>query len=311
MAEAALPLPSEFEWAGPPPRSRLHGLAKFVRREPLGTAGAVLILLIVVAALFAPLLSTDDPRQFSGDVLESPSSSHFFGTTREGKDVYSRVMYGARLAHKVGVATVLISIIGGTAFALAAGFFGGVVDWILSRIAEVLITFPPILFALTIRTSFKDDIPENVPGISQGELLVILAIVVLYTPLIFRLMRGAVLEQRGQLYVESARVTGATGLRIMVRHILPNLTGIVIIVSTTSLPAAILLESSLGFLGVGVAVGTPSWGADLSGSARSFFVQAPWIAIFPGAALAITVLAFNLLGDSLRDTLDPRLRGKI
>lgn len=297
-------------YEAPPKRSRLAFISNFVRKEPLGTAGAVLIIIIVLAAIFAPVVATHNPQEFSANVLQSPSSEHFFGTTREGKDVYSRVIYGARVSLKVGIATVLISITGGTILALAAGFLGGAVDWVLSRMAEILIAFPPILFALTLRTSFGKDLPD-LPGISRGELLVIIAICVIYTPLIFRIMRGAVLEQRGSQYVESARVTGASEVRIMGRHILPNLAGLMIIVSTTSLPAAILTEAGLSFLGVGVEVGTPSWGADLSGNARSFFVRAPWMAIFPGLALSIAVLAFNLFGDSLRDTLDPRLRGKI
>lgn len=310
MTQAAAANTTGFEYL-PPTRSRTRWIRNFIRREPLGTIGAVLILIIVLAAVSAPLVTTDNPQAFSADVLKSPSTDHFFGTTREGKDVYSRVVYGARVSLKVGVATVVISLLGGTALALVAGFLGGAVDWILSRLAEILITFPAILFALTIRTSFGKDIPENLPGISRGELLVIIAICVVFTPVIFRVMRGAVLEQRNALYIESARVLGASQMRIMVRHILPNLAGLMIILTSTTLPAAILLESGLSFLGVGVEVGTPSWGADLSGSARSFFARAPWIAVFPGLALSIAVLAFNLLGDSLRDTLDPRLRGKI
>jgi peptide/nickel transport system permease protein len=297
-------------YALPPAASRWRWVRNFIRREPLGTIGAILILLIVFAAIFAPLITWHDPQAFSSDILLNPSWDHPFGTTREGKDVYSRVIYGARVSLKVGVATVLFSIVGGTVLALIAGFLGGAVDWVLSRFAEILIAFPPILFALTLKTSFGDDIPD-LPFVSKGELTVIIAIVVIYTPVIFRILRGSVLEQRGAQYVESARVVGANEIRIMGKHILPNLAGLMIIVTTTSLPAAILAESGLSFLGVGVEVGTPSWGADLSGNARSFFVQAPWIAIFPGLALSITVLAFNLLGDSLRDTLDPRLRGKL
>ncbi len=310
MTQEAAKLPANFEYVAPP-RSWTSSLRRFGRREPLGVVGALLIVLVAFLAIGAPLVATHNPQSFSGDVLLSPSTDHFFGTTREGKDVYSRVVYGSRVSLKVGLATVLISLLGGTVLALLAGFLGGAVDWLLSRLAEILLTFPPILFALTLRTSFRGAVPDNVPGISAGELLVIIAICAIFTPAIFRVMRGAVLEQRNALYVESARVVGATQVRIMARHILPNLTGLMIILSSTTLPAAILLESGLSFLGVGVEVGTPSWGADLSGSARSFFVRAPWIAIFPGLALSIAVLAFNLLGDSMRDSMDPRLRGKI
>lgn len=292
-----------------PPRRRFAWLRNFVRSQPLGTAGAVVVAIMVFGAVAAPILRTTDPQAFSADILKAPSTEHFFGTNREGKDMWSRVLYGGRVSLKVGVATVLFSVLGGTVLALAAGFLGGVVDFAFGRIADVLIAFPPILFALTLRTSIGTDIP-NTPLISQGELLVVIAICVVFTPTIFRIMRGAVLEQRGSQYVEAARVVGASQTRIMFRHILPNMGGLMIVVTSTTLPAAILTESALSFLGVGVEIGTPSWGADLSGNARQFFVDAPWIAIFPGLALSLTVLAFNLLGDSLRDTLDPRLRNR-
>ena len=291
------------------PRRRFDWLRDFVRKQPLGAIGAAIIAVVVFAALAAPILWTVDPQAFSSAVLESPSGDHWFGTNREGKDIWSRVLYGGRISLKVGAATVVISVLGGTALALIAGFLGGVVDFGFSRIADVLIAFPSILFALTLRTSFYDDVPD-VPGVSKGELLVIISIVIVFTPTIFRIVRGAVLEQRGSVYVDAARVIGANEGRIMFRHIMPNLAGLMIVIASTTLPAAILTESALSFLGVGVEVGTPSWGADLSGNARNFFTTAPWLVIFPGLALSLTVLAFNLLGDSLRDTLDPRLRGK-
>lgn len=309
-AQAASPT-LDFEYVISP-RRRFAWLTRFIRQQPLGFIGVIFIAIVVFCAIAAPVITDKDPQGFSSDVLQSPSSDHWFGTTREGKDVFARVLYGARVSLRVGLATVLISIIGGTALALIAGFLRGVVDILLSRAAEILIAFPAILFALTLRTSIGKDVPDvGWLGLSKGEVLVIIAICVLYTPLIFRIMRGSVLEQRGAQYVEAARVVGASEFRIMLRHILPNLAGLMIIVTSTSLPAAILTESSLSFLGVGVEPGTPSWGADLSGKAREFFVRAPWIAIFPGLALSISVLAFNLVGDSLRDTLDPRLRGRL
>lgn len=306
-ATIATPILLEHQVAGP--RGRLRAIRHFVRHEPLGTAGAVVVAIVVFAALAAPLLHTADPKAFSSDVLQAPSSDHFFGTTREGKDIWSRVLYGGRVSLKVGLATALISVLGGTVLALLAGYFGGIVDFVLGRISDVLVAFPPILFALTLRTSLGSDLADF-PGMSAHEFLLVVAICAVFTPAIFRIMRGAVLEQRSAAYVESARVVGGSEIRIMLRHLLPNLAGLMIVVTSTSLPAAILTESALSFLGVGVEVGTPSWGADLSGNARQFFVDAPWIAIFPGLALSITVLAFNLLGDSLRDTLDPRLRNR-
>lgn len=299
MAEAvALGTPFEltpgrgFLWA------QRRWVWRFIRTQPLGTAGFIVIVVILAGAVFAPFLHTSDPTKFSTDILEGPSADHFFGTNRDGKDVYSRVLYGGRVSLWVGFATVSISLFAGTLLALVAGYLGGVVDTALSRLAEMLIAIPPILFALTLATTF-----------GRGLTTIVFAVAILFTPIIMRIMRGAVLQQRSMPYVEAARVVGASETRIMLRHLLPNLASLVIVVASSTLPAAILTESALSFLGVGVAFGDPSWGADLGGKARQFFQQAWWIAIFPGAALSVTVLAFNLLGDSLRDVLDPRLRG--
>ena len=304
--ESALTLPAEDFL---PPVQRFRSVRRFVRTQPLGTMGFAIIVLVAFGAIAAPLLHTSDPRNFGEDVLASPSGEHFFGTDRDGKDVWSRVLYGGRVSLKVGLATVLLSVIGGTAIALIAGFVGGALDFVLGRLADILIAFPAILFALTIRTSFGEQLPDF-PGLSASEFVLVISIAIIFTPVIYRIMRGAVLEQRSAMYVEAARATGATETRLMVRHLLPNMAGLMIVVSSTTLPAAILTESALSFLGVGVEQGVPSWGGDLSGKARQFFTQAPWIAIFPGLALSLTVLAFNLLGDSLRDTLDPRLRNR-
>ena len=289
---------------------RGRGVIRFIRTQPFGAVGLVLLMVVIFGAIAAPILARHDPQAFSGDVLQSPSLEHPLGTTREGKDVFARVLYGGRVSLKVGLAVVVVSIVGGTLLALVAGYIGGPVDFALSRMAEVLISFPAILLALTLRTSIGNDVPD-LPLLSQGEILVILSICILFTPGVFRIMRGAVLEQRAAQYVESARVVGAGEIRIMLLHVLPNLAGLTTVVATTALPGAILTEAALSFLGVGVPVGVPSWGADLSGSARSFFVRAPWIAIFPGLALSITVLGFNMFGDALRDSLDPRLRGRL
>ena len=293
-----------------PTRPRYQWLRTFVRQQRLGTIGAVVILLMGIGAIAAPILGRYDPQAFSTDILTGPSWDHFFGTTREGRDVWARVLYGGRISLKIGIATVLIASLGGTALALIAGYLGGVVDFALGRVADVLIAFPSILFALTLRTSIGEELPSVPYVMGADEFLLVVAICIVFTPVIFRIMRGNVLEQRGSTYVDAARVVGASEARIMVRHILPNLVGIMLVVTTATLPAAILTESALSFLGVGVEIGTPSWGADLSGRARDYFTRAPWIAVFPGLALALTVLAFNLLGDALRDTLDPRLRGQ-
>ncbi len=294
-----------------PPARRGAGVLRFLRQQRLGTIGAVLIILMTIGAIAAPVLGTSDPEGFGvAPILEGPSSSHIFGTNREGRDVWSRVLYGGRVSLKIGLATVVVAALGGTALALIAGYLGGPVDFAFGRVADVLIAFPSILFALTLHASLRDELPNLGEVLAAEEFLLVVAICIVFTPVIFRIMRGNVLEQRAAMYVESARVIGASEVRIMWRHIFPNLVGLLLIVMSTTLPAAILTESALSFLGVGVQQGTPSWGADLSGSNRAYFVSAPWIAIFPGLALSVTVLAFNLFGDALRDTLDPRLRGQ-
>ncbi len=307
--EAVLPDDALLAEYAIPPRQRFNPL-RWARREPFGALGAVLIAIVVFGAVFAPVLNTVDPKGFGPDSLESPSSDHFFGTTARGKDVYSRVLYGGRISLKIGLATVLLGTVAGTALALLSAYAGGVVDFAVGRLADMIIAIPGILLALTLRTSIGGDLPD-LPGLSQGELTLVLAISIFFMPGTYRIMRGLVLEQRESQYVESARVVGASNIRIMWRHIAPNMAGLMIVVTSISLPAAILTESSLSFLGVGVPVGTPSWGADLSGSSRQFFIQAPWLAIFPGLALSITVFGFNIFGDALRDSLDPRLRGRI
>ncbi len=280
------------------PRLRLSAARRFARRQPLGAAGAAFIVLLVLAAIFVGQLHTSDPRAFGGDVLTGPSRAHWFGTNRNGQDLWSRVLYGARPSLFVGTATVAFGVVGGTLLGLLAGYFGGVLDAVISRLADVMIAFPTVLFGLVMAAALG-------PGMKS----VIIAISIVVAPIIMRIVRGGVLQERHRPYVEAARVIGASQRRIVLRHLLPNILPLVIIIASTTLPAAILLESALTFLGVGLPIGDPSWGNDLGANARKYFDTHPYLAIFPGLALSLTVLAFNLLGDALRDTLDPRLRG--
>ncbi len=287
-------LPPELTRLGRWRRSSWH----FTRTQPFGAAGLAVIAVMTALAVFAPLIAQHDPTDFSRDILAEPSSDHFFGTTRQGRDIFSRVLYGGRVSLGIGLSTVIVSLLGGTLLGLIAGYLKGPADLLLSRAAEVIISLPAIIFALVLATA-----------LGKGISTLIIAISVIFTPPIFRIMRGAVLQESAQQYVEAARVVGASQMRIILRHLLPNLAGLMIITASATLPAAILTEAGLSFLGVGVKVAEPSWGGDLGGQARQFFVQAWWIAVFPGLALSLTVLAFNLLGDSLRDVMDPRLRG--
>ena len=306
--EAAAALSQE---AMRPQARRGAGVLRFLQQQRLGTIGAVLIILMVIGAVAAPVLRTSDPEGFGvAPILEGPSGSHFFGTNLRGAGcLVAGALRRARLAEdRAGDRDR------GGAGGHGAGAHRGLPRRYrrlrLRRVADVLIAFPSILFALTLHASLRDELPNLGQVLAAEEFLLVVAICIVFTPVIFRIMRGNVLEQRAAIYVESARVIGASETRIMWRHIFPNLVGLLLIVMSTTLPAAILTESALSFLGVGVEQGTPSWGADLSGSNRTYFVRAPWIAIFPGLALSVTVLAFNLFGDALRDTLDPRLRGQ-
>ena len=292
-----------------PPRQRFNPLS-WARREPAGALGVLLIVIIAFGSGAAPLLRTTNPQTleaFTPNVLVGPSSEFFFGTDRQGKDVWSSVLYGGRISLKIGVATVLVGTVGGTFLALVAGFLGGVVDFTFSRIADMIIAIPALLLALVLDVVLGDQLP-SLPALPKEELARVLAISLFFMPSAFRIMRGSVLEQRSGQYVEAATLVGAGQIRIMIRHILPNITGLVIVLTTISLPAAILTEASLSFL---LGSDAPSWGAELGGDSRRFFNRAQWIAIFPGATLAITVFAFNIFGDSIRDSLDPRLRGRI
>lgn len=293
-----------------PPRQRFNPW-RWIRREPLGAFGLALILIVSIGAAAAPVLNTTDPREFGvGPPLTSPNGDHWFGTGPRGKDLWSRVLYGGRISLKIGLATVLIGTLAGTVVALLAAFAGGVIDFAVGRLADMLLAIPSILLALTLYTAVGQDLPD-LPGLPRQEFVLVIAISAFFMPGTYRIMRGTVLELRESQYVEAAQVVGSSNFRIMWRHIAPNMFGLMIVITSISLPAAILAEASLSFLGLGVEPGTPSWGADLSGSSRRFFIRGPWLAIFPGLALALTVFGFNVFGDSLRDTLDPRLRGRI
>ncbi|MCY3645469.1 MAG: ABC transporter permease [Chloroflexota bacterium] len=303
----------ELEYAIPP-RQRFNPL-KWARREPFGAFGFSLIVFIVFMSAAAPVLRTAPPNEFAvGPPLAGPNTENWFGTTARGKDVWSRVLFAGRISLKIGVATVLLGTLGGTLIALLSAYAGGAVDFAVGRVADMFIAIPGLLLALVLHSSISADLPD-LPGLQREELYLVVAISLFFMPGTYRIMRGIVLELRESTYVEAAQVIGSSSFRIMWRHIAPNMFGLMIVITSISLPAAILAEASLSFLGLGVPIGgldaVPSWGADLSGSSRRFFSVAPWLAVFPGLALAITVFGFNIFGDSLRDTLDPRLRGRI
>lgn len=279
-------------------RRRASWLARFVRRQPLGTAGALVIALIAITGAFANWISPYDPvaNDFSA-MFTGPSTAHWLGTDVFGRDVLSRLIYGARTALAVGFSASLGGATLGAIVGVIAAYFGGPTDLAIQRLADILISFPLIILALAI-----------VAILGSGTQNLILAIALSFVPRIELVIRASALQVRSMTYVEAARAVGASSWRIIFRHMVPNVVAPYLVMVTAFLGQAILLEASLSFLGLGVNEPTPAWGLMLSGTAVEFVQKAPWMAVFPGLAITITVLAFNVLGDSLRDALDPRLR---
>jgi peptide/nickel transport system permease protein len=279
-------------------RSGLHG-ASFLRRMARNRfvlAGLLIALVLVGVAILADVLSPYDPGAV--DVVgafKAPSVAHPFGTDRFGRDLLSRVIHGSRVSLGVAFASVVSALIAGSLLGLIAGYTGGVWDSALGRFMDVLFSFPLLLLAIAIAGMLGPGIPNAIA-----------AIAIVYTPFFFRVARGPTLSEREKEYVQAARVTGATGHRILWRHILPNILSPIIVQASVTIAYAILTEASLSYLGLGTPLLTPSWGTTLN-EGRTYLQLAPWVSIFPGIAIMLAVLAFNLLGDGLRDALDPRM----
>ena len=271
---------------------------KSVLKKPLGAIGLFLVLLQVFAALFGPVIAPYDPyEQYYDRIMSAPSREHFFGTDNFGRDLFSRVVWGARISLKVGIAAVAIGTIFGSLLGMVSGYFGGRVDMVLQRTMDGWMAFPSIILALTI-----------VAVLGPGETNVMVAIGLSQIPPANRVVRGAVLAEKNNVYVEAAKALSSSEVRTIFRHILPNVTAPIIVVATLALGQAILAEAALSFLGVGVQPPNPAWGSMLSGHSRTYMLVAPWMAIFPGLAIFLTVMGWNLLGDALRDVWDPRMR---
>jgi peptide/nickel transport system permease protein len=281
------------------PRHRYWGaVSKFVRTQPLGAAGAMVILLMAIAGLCADFIAPYDAYEIDQRLqFAPPGVAHWFGTDEFGRDVFTRIIYGARIALFVGFAASLLGATAGTAIGVLSAYLGGKIDLVLQRVMDVLLAFPLLVLALAI---------VSVLGRSLPNLIVAIAIPII--PRTARIVRASTLAAKENVYVESARAVGSSHLRVMWRHIVPNIMAPFLIIVTAQLGSAILTEASLSFLGLGTAEPTPSWGLMLSGGAPMYAEKAPWLAIFPGLAISLAVFGFNLLGDSLRDTLDPKLR---
>lgn len=265
-------------------------------RNPIGIAGAIIVLITVFIAVFAPLIAPYDPAAQGSIRLLSPSRAHLMGTDELGRDTFSRIVYGARVSLQVGIISVMIALVIGGFLGMISGYFGGWADTWTMRLVDIMFAFPGIVLAIVI---------AGLLGPSRRNAMI--AIGVIYAPAFARVVRGAVLAIKSEAYMEAARVVGASHLRLVRQHVVPNIMAPMIVLTTVYLSSAILSEAALSFLGLGTQPPEPTWGGMLN-IARTYMEISPWMAIFPGLAIAILVLGFNFLGDGLRDILDPRLR---
>lgn len=271
----------------------------FITRKPLGAAGVAIILLMIVMASAAPVITFHDPIEWNlMDKLDAPSLDHWLGTDEMGRDLWSRMMTGARVSLLVGFASVAFGSVSGGILGIISGWYGGKIDQAVQRLMDALMSIPTLILALAVTAA-----------LGQSLFNIILAVGIVQIPRANRVVRSQVLAVKESQYVEGARAIGASNLRIMTAHITPQCVAPWLIIATGALGIAILTEATLSFLGLGVQQPEPSWGGMLSGSSRDYFVIAPWMAIWPGIGLSLAVYGFNLFGDAVRDVLDPRLRG--
>ena len=289
MSDAVAAAP---EWA--------HGGVRWGRRvrrlarSGVVAAGAVVALLVVGVAVFAPVVAPHSPDEPNFDLIEAPPSyKAWFGTDRLGRDVLSRVIYGSRISLSVAVVSIGASMLVGGGLGLGSGFAGGTWDNVINRVMDVFFSIPGLLLAVGVAAL-------RGPGVNSA----VLAIAIVYMPIFARVMRGPVLAEREKEYVEAVRALGATRWSVALKHVLPNVLSPFVVQGTVAFSQAVLIEASLSYLGLSAQPPTPSWGNMLN-EGRTYLETAPWISVFPGIAIMVTVLAFNLLGDGLRDILDP------
>lgn len=273
-------------------------LGGFIQRKPLGAFGALIVLLFVGLALFAPVVAPYDINdQVLGERLQGMSRRHPFGTDELGRDVFSRVIYGARTSVSIGFGALAISLLWATTLGIVSGYAGGWFDLLFQRFIDIWQAFPGLILIIAL-----------VPALGGGPVAVMVALGITGGAAASRVMRAGALATKANQYVEAARVVGAGHVRVLLRHVVPNVAYLVIVTASLRVGAFVLAEASLSFLGFGVKPPTPSWGQMLTGAARNFMVFRPELAIFPGLAITLVVFGFNVLGDALRDVTDPRLR---
>ncbi len=265
-------------------------------RNPIGVVGLIIVLVTVIIAVFAPVIAPYSPSSIAFPRLQPPSLDHLMGTDEQGRDTFSRIVYGSRVSLQVGIIAVLIALVVGGLLGVIAGYFGGRLDSFLMRIVDILFAFPGLVLAIVI---------AGLLGPSRRNAMI--AIGVVFAPAFARVVRGTVLSVMSEPYIEAGRVVGSGNLRLIRLHVLPNIFAPLIVLVTVYLSSAILSEAGLSFLGLGTQPPEPTWGGMLN-VARTYMEILPSMAIFPGLAIAILVLGFNFLGDGLRDVLDPRMR---
>jgi peptide/nickel transport system permease protein len=283
--------------AEPRIRDRRYALMKRALTARGAPFGGIVLILVVLLALLAPVVAPYDPlKQDLSNILLPPSGAHWLGTDNLGRDIVARVIYGTRVSLIAGLASVALAVMAGSLLGLSAGFAGGTYDSIVMRLIDAILSFPALVLALALGAVM-----------GAGLFGVVIALAVVYTPTFARLMRGQVLTIREREYVHAARVLGSPAWRIVRVHVLPNVATPIVVQASLSIAFAILAEASLSFLGLGGATPEPSWGGMIN-QGRGYLQQAPWIVFGPGAALFVTVLGLNFVGDAIRDALDPRIR---
>jgi peptide/nickel transport system permease protein len=277
---------------------RRSAVIRFARKKPLGVAGALLMGALIATALLADFLATHDPTRTSMQVLVAPGADYWLGTDNLGRDLYSRVIHGSRISLIVGVVSTLLGAVIGGFIGLISGYVGGKTDLLIQRFMDIMQALPILVLALVLAAALG-------PSLMNACIAISIPIV----PRAGRVIRASVLAIREFAYIEAARALGVEHLRVAFRHILPNTIGPFLVLVTAQLGGSILVEAALSFLGLGIPEPYPSWGRMLSIAAAEYAEKAPWLVVWPGLAISLAVFGTNLLGDALRDTLDPRLRG--
>lgn len=280
-------------------RSQAVAILRRLRKNKLAVAGAIVLLVLILLAVFADVIadySTDVIGQNMEERIQKPSAQHWFGTDHYGRDIFSRIVHGTRISLSLALFSMLAAVVLGAVLGAVSAYYGGTVDEIIMRIMDILMSIPPMMMSITI-----------VAALGQSMVNLMIALSIAYIPLFARVIRSSILSIKGQEFIEAAKCCGTSDVRIILKHILPNAIGPILVQSTLAMGSVILTISSLSFIGLGVKPPQPEWGTMLY-DARNLFRHQPYLSLFPGITIAITVLSLNMLGDGFRDALDPRLK---